>query len=207
MRAIAAGCFVMSVIAAVVALLGTLGLFETLPPSVVGIGLALLMLGLCGLALWLFNARGIPLGLKSPEEHLRELETAGLLDVADFRATRAFRVEELEDEGLHYYIELVDGRILFLSGQYLYDFEPITGDPELNQPRTFPCSEFSVIRHKTERYVVDIRCRGEVMEPEAVAPPFGKAVRRRGDVPADGEIIGGQSYDKLKQTRLTASAD
>lgn len=182
----------MAGIAAMVALVGTLGLFEMLPPPVVGVGLTLVMLGLCALALRLFNAPGTnPLGLKSPEEQRQELESRGLVEVAEFRATRAFGVEEFEDEGPHYYIELIDGRVLFLSGQYLYDFEPITDDPELNQPRRFPCSEFAVLRHKTERYH-DSTLR--------------KAVWRSGGVPTDGDIITAVSYDELKRTRLTASA-
>ena len=71
-------------------------------------------------------------------------------------------MEEFEDEGLHYFIELVDGRVLFLSGQYLYDYEPISDDPESNQPRSFPCTEFTVRRHKNDGCVVDLLRAGTV---------------------------------------------
>ena len=62
---------------------------------------------------------------------------------------RAFGVKEFEDEGLHYFLELTDGRVLVLSGQYLYDYEAISDDSETNRPRAFPCSEFTLRRHKT----------------------------------------------------------
>ena len=68
-----------------------------------------------------------------------------------FQATRAFGVEDYGDEGSHYFLELADGSgILALCGQYLYAYEPITDDPELNQPRRFPCTSFTVRRHRTE---------------------------------------------------------
>lgn len=71
-----------------------------------------------------------------------------------YRVKRAFQVEEFEDEGSHYYIELDDRRVLFLSGQYLYDYD--SEDP----PRAFPCTEFVVRRHRTKGYVVDISLSG-----------------------------------------------
>jgi len=94
-----------------------------------------------------------------------------------------------------YYIELEDHRVLFLSGQYLYDH-----DAE-DQPRTFPCSEFVVQRHRIKGYVVDIVCRGAVLEPEAIAPPFYVHDFDK-DVPKDGEIIAGKPYDRLKNERM-----
>jgi hypothetical protein len=133
---------------------------------------------------------------------LQELTSANLLETESFAATRAFRVEEYEDEGLHYYIELSDGRVLFLSGQYLYDFEPITDDPELNQERRFPCTEFTILRHKSERYVLDIRCAGQVLEPEVTAPPFGEDVWQNAAVPRDGAVLVDLPYEALKAARL-----
>ena len=56
---------------------------------------------------------------------------------------------------------------------YLYDYEAISDDSETNRPRAFPCSEFTLRRHKTESYVAEIRCRGSVLEPEVMAPPSG----------------------------------
>jgi len=194
MRVVAAGCFVFAGLIALVLLLGGLGVSERGNDVLLGGAFALAMIVLCVAAMWLFNAKDTnALGLQSPEEQLQKLESAGLLEATGFRARRAFGVEEFEDEGLHYYIELEDRSVLFLSGQYLYDFEPIDDDPDWNQPRRFPCTDFTILRHKAERYVLDIQCRGEVLEPELAAPPFRKTTAH-----ADGEVIRDTTYDALK---------
>jgi hypothetical protein len=148
-RVIGAGLFVFASVLLLVGFLGSQKVFDRAPSWVIGAGLALFMLTLILLSLWLFNPRGSdPLGRKTAQEHIRELEQLDLLESTAFRATRAFGVEEFEDEGLHYFLELVDRRVLFLSGQYLYDYEPISDDTDVNQPRSFPCTEFTVRRHK-----------------------------------------------------------
>lgn len=154
-------------------------------------------------ALVFFNSRGRrPLDPSiTLEQRIRDLDSAGLILRQSFSARRCFSVEESEDEGLHYYLELEDRRVLFLSGQYLYDYQEITDDPELNQPASFPCQSFEILRHKTEGYVVSIECRGPVLVPECVAPPFSTRDFRKG-VPEDGTLITEQTYEQLKAERL-----
>ncbi|MHA6833561.1 hypothetical protein [Ralstonia pseudosolanacearum] len=163
---------------------------------------ALVMLGALLAAVYVFNRRGYRSSLrrKSLAEHIAELEARGQLARQRFQATRAFAVQELEDEGLHYYIELSDGRVLYLGGQYLYDYEPVTDDPEFNQARSFPCTEFEVLRHGDAGYVLHIDCAGTVLEPEITAPPFGREDFRRG-MPEDGEIIADGAYERIKRQR------
>ncbi|MEZ5387371.1 MAG: hypothetical protein R3F13_17815 [Prosthecobacter sp.] len=62
---------------------------------------------------------------KSTEEIIAELEAKSLIRRDAFRACRAFQVEETEDEGSNYFVELEDGRTLFISGQFLYEYEPL----------------------------------------------------------------------------------
>lgn len=87
---------------------------------------------------------------------------------------------------------------------YLYDYEPITDDEELNQPRAFPCTEFIVRRHKKEGYVAESLCSGTVLEPEVVAPPVGKGVERASAIPEDGKVISGRTYDQIMRDSLSA---
>ena len=194
MRVIGAGLFVFFGMLLLVVFLGN----QRAPSWLVGSGIAAVMLVLMALALWLFNPRGSnPFGRMTEEEHRQELERLGLLASTTFRAIRAFGVEEFEDEGLHYFVDLADGRVLFLSGQYLYDYEanPDTGATT----RLFPCTEFTVRRHKKQGYAVEIVCGGTVLEPEVMAPPFGKNVWKRNRVPEDGQVITDLTYDRLKQ--------
>jgi hypothetical protein len=64
--------------------------------------------------------------------NVRKLEKHGMLLSRAYEARRAFQVEELDEEGLHYFIELEDHGTLFLSGQYLYNYNCE------DQPRTSP---------------------------------------------------------------------
>ncbi|SHI52380.1 hypothetical protein SAMN02745216_00074 [Desulfatibacillum alkenivorans DSM 16219] len=206
MRLLGAGLFVWFGMMGLVGLIGGLGWFESGPVWIAPLGIAAGMPLLIGVAVKLFNPKGVDLfGAKSsgkyPSKYFRDLEEQGLLETEDFTASRAFGVEEYDDEGLHYYLELADGGVLFLTGQYLYDYEPTFDDSEINQPRYFPCTEFSVLRHKAEGYVVDIVCRGDVLEPELVAPPFDFKDFDNDLVPEDGQIISDVSYDELKRQR------
>jgi hypothetical protein len=67
--------------------------------------------------------RGIgPTLARARESHAADL-AAGVATLTTYEATDALRVEEFEDEGSQYYLKLADGRVLFLAGQYLYEYE------------------------------------------------------------------------------------
>jgi hypothetical protein len=171
-------------------------------PAVFGPVMVLYLAILVGVAAWLFNPRGTSfLPGTTLEQQIVSLERAGLLQCQSFEATRAFRVEEFEDEGSSYFVELRDGSVLFLSGQYLYDYEPTEEGADESQPRRFPNTRFTVQRHAKAGYVVDLLCLGDVLEPELTAAPFSPAELRRGRVPSDGEIIRDRSYEEIKAER------
>lgn len=115
---------------------------------------------------------------------------------------RAFQVEEFEDEGSHYFLELADGSVLFLSGQYLYGYEPLESRSEIVRLRRFPNTEFTIRRHSVKRYVVDILCTGSVIEPEVLAPVFDTDDFGTDRIPSDGQIITDRSFEDLKARRL-----
>ncbi len=144
-----------------------------------------------GLVMALITRRALP-----PVEYLslEEMEKLGLLVHEKYQVTHAFQMEEAEDEGAQYFIELKNGSVLFLCGRYLYDYEPATGRGRTQQPRKFPCTEFSILRHKQHGWIVDVECGGTVLEPECEAPPFGDE-----EPPADGDIISNRSYDEIKR--------
>ena len=133
-----------------------------------------------------------------PTENLtiEQMEQQGLLVREKYEATRAFQVEEFEDEGCQYFIELTNGSVLFLCGQYLYDYEPMEG--ARTQARKFPCTEFTVLRDKRDGLIVDVVCGGTVIEPEGEAPHFTEADFESGRTPADSDIISNRTFDQLK---------
>jgi hypothetical protein len=194
MRVVGAGLFVFVGLCVVALLVMKMGLPTGLSSALTVMAMFLLLV----VAYLLFNARDRKLWPRvSHEERMRQLEEQGLVESTDFQALRAFEMQELEDEGMHYFVELTDGRVLFLSGQYLYDYGPISDDPRHNRPRTFPCTDFTVKRHKKAGYVVDLVNRGSPLEPEA-SGSFTTDDYRSERVPEDGEILTDASYDQLK---------
>jgi hypothetical protein len=125
-------------------------------------------------------------------------EDAGLLTHDSFRVLRAFQVDEFEDEGSHYFLELEDRSVLYLSGQFLYEYEPVQ-TRKTTRARQFPCTQFTLRRHKQDSAVVDILCSGEVLEPEVIAPPFDQKEITQGDwVSEEVYLIRDKTYDQLK---------
>lgn len=144
----------------------------------------------CFVGCWLVRlVVGRPAGGYLPSTPPVDYEKEGLLTAEMFNARRAFEVEEFEDEGLHFFLELEDGRVLFLCGQYLYDYQEITDDPDFNQPARFPCTSFTVKRHKTELWVHSIECAGPYLKPEAKFPHYSKAYQRAHGFPCDGDLL------------------
>jgi hypothetical protein len=90
--------------------------------------------------------------------------------------------------------------VLFLCGQYLYDYEPMEGARK--QPRKFPCTEFTILRDKRDGLIVDVVCAGTVIEPEGQAPHFTEADYESGRLPENGQIISDRSYDQIKRERM-----
>ena len=192
MRVVFAALFVLVGMFAAVTAIDELSV--KIPSKWMGPVTALILFPLIILALRLFN-RAQPRG-RTVEEQIADMKSKGLIVEQSFRAVRAFQAEEYGDEGIQYFIELEDGSILFLGGQYLYDYELIDDDPEINQPRQFPCTEFTIQRHKKDDYVVRICCGGKVIEPDVCVPPLrGKNLEQYGE---DGLIIRDKPYDVLK---------
>ena len=143
---------------------------------------------------------------RNADKVLERLKTTDQLTSISYQAVRAFQVEEFEDEGSIYFVELADGSVLFLCGQYLYDYEPNDDDPSHPQSRRFPCTDFTVHRRKTEDWVAEIDCQGSVLESEVLTPAFAKDRILHGSIPGDGDIFSDRTYDQLKRDLLRQKA-
>ncbi len=120
-----------------------------------------------------------------------------MLVAKTLRALRAFQLEEFEDVGSQYFIELEDHTVFYLSEQFLYEYEPSD-----KQPRRFPSTEFTIRRHKSDRHIVDLICSGQVLEPEVMAPPLSVGELPTYGSMADGQIMLGKSYEEIKAERV-----
>lgn len=180
------------------------GLIALLPPGapewLSGVGI---LIGFClSLVLTnkLVNAQGTNFWslARAPEPGEQLEQQEGLLLSTTYQATRSFQVEEFREEGPHYFIELNDRSVLHLNGPYLADLGPRRLFNLFDRLRKFPCTDFIVRRDREDGCVVDIQCRGPVLEPEITTPPFDESDFRDGLLPQDGDIITTRTYDELK---------
>lgn len=160
----------------------------------------LLVAGYAALRFWLATDPDLHKTSKSTEEFIAELEAKNLVRREVYHARRAFQVEENEDEGSNYFLELADGRVLFISGQMLYEYEP----DESGGPRRFPCTEFELVLKSGTRDMLDLHCRGQALEPEVLAPAFTIEDFKSGWTPENLEILD-KPYETLKQERLKSA--
>lgn len=110
-----------------------------------------------------------------------------VIRVSTYCATAAIRVEELEDEGYHFYVRLEDNRIFFMSGQYLYD--------DVDDKR-FPCTEFTVTKGTHVDWILSLSCLGKYLPPEKTLNPFTEKDWADGTYPGDQSIVD-SSWDNL----------
>lgn len=138
---------------------------------------------------------------EGPEERECRLRAEGLLVEERYVACRAFEVEMYEDEGRHLFVELEDGAVLYLGGQYLFDYGIDLTHGDRAGVDNFPSSEFTVISHKAEGYVLRIECSGRQLPLERVFPAYRPEECAAGAAPLD-EIrrFTSFTYDDLCQT-------
>jgi len=103
-----------------------------------------------------------------------------MAEVSTFDATDAVAVKELEDEGLHYYLAVGDGKTLFLSGQYLYEYE---------DAKQFPSTRLQIVRSSKTRMLFDLMPQGRYLPPSHTLSAFTKADYENDRIPCDGDIL------------------
>jgi hypothetical protein len=123
-------------------------------------------------------------GRAAAEQH-RALYAADLAgrQMEDWRVRilDAIQVEEFEDEGAQYFLELEDGRVLFLAGQYLYDYAETQ----------FPNRELVIARLPHAGDIYGLACVGEYFPLSAERPAFTREDYLADTVPIDGQILPG----------------
>ena len=196
MRLYLAALFVVFAIGFAVALVATFAPQVEQLPWVLGLGASATLLILCVVANYLFNRPEDRFSeFRKAESIVHDLEARGLLVWSTFHASCAFRVAEYDDEGPHYFVKLDNSSVLYLNGQYLYDYEPTEDDPEVKEARRFPCTEFTIRRHRLSNYVVEIACGGEVFEPEVAI----FADHRQAAQFEDGQVLTDIKYEQIKE--------
>jgi hypothetical protein len=150
------------------------------PPE--GATLAVVAAVAAGLALWaLVTVKRRSGSFLARERALLAQDLAGGHALATtYTVVDALRVEEAEDEGSSYYLRLADGRVLYLSGQYLYEYE---------EGGAFPCTRFTVVRAPASGMFLEMLALGPPLAPSGTLPPFTTVDHRADRVPSDGDVL------------------
>ncbi|MEQ1891637.1 MAG: hypothetical protein ABL998_03770, partial [Planctomycetota bacterium] len=138
------------------------------------------------------------------DSHERDKHSADLASghatCTTYEITDALQVEEFEDEGSHYYLKLTDGRVLFLSGQWLYEYEAGEDEDGEPTPARFPCRRFTVERAAKSALFLDMKPLAPAFPPSGTLPPFTDAEHRAGTVPDDGDLLE-LDFERLRARR------
>ncbi len=143
----------------------------------------------------------------------RDLE-AGEAEVWHCGVSRVVQLEEQEDEGPGFFLELAPGQALFLQGQYLYDLlgdelgledEEEVSKSQSDEPgiwppppridssssqRAFPCRQFDFVYAPNSRMPVDgLVCLGERFEEWPTYSPDLDVYRKMKRCPEDGDLL------------------
>ncbi len=140
------------------------------------LGLIAAALAACSLhALWR-QGHMLPAG---PRRALHKDLGQGLVDDLHFEVVEALVIQEQDDEGPGYYLKLIDGRVLFLQGQYLTDA----------QEEGFPRAQLWAARARESRTLLQFRCDGPPVPVAGRLPAFGAEDWTADRVPLDGALL------------------
>jgi hypothetical protein len=107
---------------------------------------------------------------------------AGQAEEWRVRVRDAILVHPIEDESSQFYLELEDGRVLFLESRFL--------DEEWHGQQ-FPNRELLITRLPHAGDVLNLQCLGECFAPSAERAHFTHAEYEDGVVPQDGQMLEG----------------
>lgn len=130
-------------------------------------------------------------------------------EIHSLNILRAAELSEWEDEGVGFFLEVDDGRVLFVQGQDLYDYasdaEIEDGEKRDDLPygKIFPSTHINLVREATIGCRLNLSSDGEALEntPKFDGRSFVKKSRRKSEYigPQDGELYKGALEDVLRR--------
>ena len=98
-----------------------------------------------------------------------QLEREGKLHQEEVRCQRSVEITEFEDEGMHFLLELLDGRVLYLNGQNLYDLAE-------GETPVFPSTALQLKRVTDSGFVTSVTPTGSYLAPITKYPDIATSV-------------------------------
>jgi hypothetical protein len=180
-------------------IIGSIGIITRLPEGWSKAAAIAVPLVAIPLVLVLFNKGMLRRLIVGHEKYVQYELQKGRAERRTFRVSRALSFDDLRTSCMAHFLELNDGSVMCLYGQYLYDYEPIDDDPELNQPRLFPTSEFSAIRLLHDGALLDFEIGGDVVATKVIEEPEDyDVIANLGFNFEDGEVAEGVSFGQVE---------
>jgi hypothetical protein len=119
---------------------------------------------------------------------------SGRARVTRYEIVDAIAVQESEDEGIGFYLQLTDGRVLYLGGQYLY---------ELAETRRFPSTAFEISRVAASGGFLALTPLGDYLAPSTEREPFTVEEYEHNRIPEDAAFVEAK-FEDLRHSRTSA---
>ncbi|WP_322630009.1 hypothetical protein [Halothiobacillus sp.] len=104
----------------------------------------------------------------------------GELGVGEYTVSSYIEIDEFEDEGLFFLLNIGPGETLCLRGQYLY---------EAVESGRFPASKLKVFWNRRSKNSYGVEASGMQLMPLRMLPPLSEAQWDSGFLPGDRDII------------------
>jgi len=134
---------------------------------------------------------------QSDEEYIKELLDKKLAIKEEYKAIKAITFEDLGTGCLCHLIDVGENEVLCLYGQYLYDYCEIDDDPEINQVRQFPTTDFSLTRKIKNNEILQLDVGTELIDETRIENINLDALYDLGVKLDDGELIKHIQFNEL----------
>ncbi len=182
-----------------------LGPAVAFPLRALGIGADVNTGMLVGFALGV--ALAVALHLRDSEEDeaaqkkLRSDTRAAEVEVWTVEATEAWEILPSEDAPFAYLLDLGDGRLLFLQGEYIEEAETRACPAGEGAPHAFPARRFRIVRGAGTGRPLHLEITGPPLEPSETMDPFaGRASPLWEWTLSDGDIRPGSLAELARET-------
>ena len=135
---------------------------------------------------------------QSDDDYINSLVKVGKASIETYTVREAITFEDKNTGCLCHLLRISDNTAIFLYGQYLYDYVKIIDDPDLNQERLFPTSEFKVARQKKDGKILRLDIGESVVEEITISKPNLEALYKAGFTLTDGEVVAAIEYSTLR---------
>ena len=120
-----------------------------------------------------------------------------------YQARRALELRDSDNGDGWYLVELDSGKVLCLWDNL--PTGPLGCDTANPRIRRFPCTEFTIRRHRVEGYTAEVICAGQLIKPLTVSLPDHYGDWLYAYLPRDGDFVADGNFDEFKTKILEAA--